>query len=72
MTLPQVRLQPWYPGQMGVADSDVQRGLRWEPTGIVLYVDENHPGASATADGTDPENPQTTIQQAITNLTNFQ
>jgi hypothetical protein len=71
VTLPQVRQAPWYPGQMGVADSDVQRGLRWEPAGIVLYVDENHPGASATADGTDPEHPQTTIQQAITNLTNF-
>jgi len=64
-------MQPWYPGQMGVADSDVQRGLRWEPQGIVLYVDENHPGCSAAADGTDPEHPLTTIQGAITNLTNF-
>ena len=71
VTLPQVRQAPWYPGQIGVSGSDVQRGLRWEPAGIVLYVDENHPGASATADGTDPEHPQTTIQQAITNLTNF-
>jgi hypothetical protein len=69
--LPQVRMQPWYPGQMGVSGSDVQRGLRWEPQGIVLFVDENHPGASATADGTDPENPLTTIAGAITNLTNF-
>ena len=69
--LPQVRMQPWYPGQMGVSGSDVQRGLRWEPAGIVLYVDENHPGATAVGDGTDPENPLTTIAVAITNLIAF-
>jgi hypothetical protein len=56
---------------MGVNGSDVPRGLRWSPTSIVLYVDENHPGASAAADGTDPENPLTTIAQAITNLIAF-
>ena len=71
MTLPQVRLQPWYPGQMGVPGSDVPRGLRWSPTSIVLYVDENHPGASATADGTDPENPLTSVQTAVNNLIAF-
>jgi len=71
MSLPQIRLQPWYPGQMGVPGSDVQRGLRWAPTGIVLYVDENHPGTSGAADGTDPENPLNSIQTAITRLTNF-
>jgi hypothetical protein len=72
MSLPQVRLQPWYPGQMGVAGSDVQRGLRWSPTAIVLYVDKNHPGASATADGTDPEHPLTTVQAAVDRLVSFQ
>lgn len=71
MTLPQIRLQPWYPGQMGVSGSDVPRGIRWSPTSIVLYVDENHPGASADADGTDPENPLTTIALAITRLIAF-
>jgi hypothetical protein len=71
MTLPQVRLQPWYPGQFGVAGSDIPRGLRWSPTAIVLYVDENHPGASATADGTDPENPLTSVQTAVNNLIAF-
>jgi hypothetical protein len=71
MTLPQIRQYPWYPGQFGVSGSDVQRGLRWAPTGIVLYVDENHPGATAVGDGTNPEYPLTTITQAITNLTNF-
>jgi len=64
-------MQPWYPGQFGVAGSDVQRGLRWEPQGIVLYVDENHPNATATADGTDPENPLTTIQLAVNRLVSF-
>jgi hypothetical protein len=56
---------------MGVSGSDVQRGLRWEPQGIVLYVDENHPNATADADGTDPENPLTTITLAIARLTAF-
>lgn len=56
---------------MGVPGSDVQRGLRWEPSGIVIYVDENHPGATAVGDGTDPEHPLTTITQAIANLTAF-
>lgn len=71
MATPLVRLQPWYSGQLGVSGSDVQRGLRWEPAGIVLYVDENHPGATAGADGTDPENPLTTITLAIARLTAF-
>ena len=68
MGLPQVRQAPWYPGQMGVAGSDVQRGLRWAPTGIVLYVDENHPGAVAAGDGTNPEQPLNSIQLAINTL----
>ena len=68
MTLPQVRLQPFYQGQMGVHGSDVQRGLRWSPTAIVLYVDDNHNDALDTHDGTDPEHPNATIQGAITNL----
>jgi len=71
MMLPQIRQAPWYPGQFGVSGSDVQRGLRWAPTGIVLYVDENHPGATTVGDGTNPEYPLTTITQAITNLINF-
>jgi len=71
MSLPQIRLAPFYPGQVGVSGSDVQRGLRWEPQGIVLYVDENHPGVSDTGDGTNPEAPLASIQTAITRLTNF-
>ena len=71
MVLPQIRQAPWYPGQFGVSGSDVQRGLRWEPAGIVLYVDENHPGATAVGDGTNPEAPLTTVATAITNLIAF-
>jgi hypothetical protein len=64
-------MQPWYPGQFGVNGSDVQRGLRWEPQGIVLYVDENHSNTSAAADGTDPENPLNSIQTAVNRLVSF-
>lgn len=71
MLFPQVRQAPLYQGQFGVSGSDVQRGLRWEPQGIVLYVDENHPGATIVGDGTNPEYPLTTITQAIANLTAF-
>jgi len=70
-TLPQVRQAPWYQGQSGVWGSDVQRGLRWEPTGIVLYVDENHPGAHSTGDGTNPEEPLDSVQTAVNNLIAF-
>ena len=71
MSLPQVRQAPWFPGQMGVAGSDVQRGLRWESCGIVLYVDENHPNATRPADGTNPEEPLDSIQEAVTRLEQF-
>jgi len=63
--LPLLRAAPWFPGQMGVPGSDVPRGLRTAPTGIVLYVDDEHPNATATADGTDPENPLSTIAAAV-------
>lgn len=70
--LPLQRLYPWYPGQMGVDGSDVQRGLRAYGRGITLYVDPSHNNATAAADGTDPENPCLTLGQAITNLVNFE
>ena len=71
MGLPLVRLYPWYPGQPGVSGSDVERGLRWAPEGIVLYVDENHPNATANNDGTDPENPINSVQTAVNRLISF-
>jgi len=58
-------------GQLGVSGSDVQRGLRWESSGIVLFVDENHPNAHSVGDGTDPEEPLDSIQTAINNLIAF-
>jgi hypothetical protein len=70
--LPQVRLQPWYPGQLGVHGSDVMRGLRWAPTAIVLYVDDNHNDASDAHDGTDPEHPLATVQGAVNKLISHQ
>lgn len=71
MVLPQIRMQPWYPGQMGVPGSDVPRGLRTSSAGIVLYVSADHPNATATADGTDPENPFSTIAAAAARLVTF-
>ena len=71
MILPQVRAQPWYPGQFGVAGSDVSRGLRTSPAGVVFYVDADHPNATTTADGTDPNNPLTTITAAFARLVTF-
>ena len=68
---PLIRAYPLYPGQMGVPGSDVSMGLRANPNGIVLYVDANHPNATATADGTDPNNPITTITAAMTKLAAF-
>lgn len=70
--LPQVRMQPWYPGQFGVSFGDVQRGLRTAPTAIVLYVDEDNNNANDANDGTNPEAPKLTIQAAVTQLVTFQ
>jgi len=64
MTLPLIRMQPWYPGQMGVEGSDVPLGMRWGSTAITMWVDPDHPGATDTGDGTDPVHPLETIQQA--------
>lgn len=66
-----LRQQPFYPGQMGVPGSDISRGIRYQPRGVTLYVDSGHNNATAVGDGTDPENPLTTIEQAITNLVNW-
>jgi len=71
MNFPLIRQQPWYPGQMGVPGSDVSRGLRTQPNGIVLFVDGNHPNATTTADGTDPNNPLSTITAAMAKLVAF-
>ena len=66
--LPLTRAAPWYSGQMGVDGSDVSRGLRTQSGGIVIYVDDNHPGASAVGDGTNPEEPLSTMEEAVDEL----
>jgi hypothetical protein len=52
---------------MGVPGSDTPLGLRTQPRGNVLYVDNGHGDTSDNNDGTDPNKPLTTITQAIAN-----
>ena len=72
MTLPLIRQTPFYSGQMGVDGSDVPLGMRWGTTAITMWVDPDHADAGDAHDGTDPEHPLETIQQAITTLTAHQ
>jgi len=72
MTLPLIRMQPWYPGQQGVDGSDVALGLRWGTTAITLWVDPDAADPSDAHDGTDPLHPLETIQGAVTKLTAHQ
>lgn len=64
--LPLTRLNPWYPGQMGVPGTWSDTGLRQHCTGTVFYVDPNFPGASDARDGTDPTAPLLTVETALT------
>lgn len=64
--LPQLKLPPWFGGQLGVPGSDTPLGFRTAPQGLVYYVDGSHPDASDNNDGTDPNEPKATIQSAIT------
>jgi len=64
--LPLTRLLPFYPGQMGVPGSDNDRGLRMDTLGQVFYVDPNHAAANANNDGTDSDNPLSTVAAALT------
>ena len=64
--MPLTRLNPWYPGQMGVAGTDTETGLRMNCTGTVFYVDPNYPGVSDARDGTNPTDPLATVAAALT------
>lgn len=66
--LPLVRLNPFYPGQFGIPGSDNSLGLRQVPQSKVLYVDYDNPGANDNNDGTDPNYPLATIQEAVNKL----
>jgi len=71
MNLPLTYLAPWYSGQMGVPGSSVPRGVRSQSNGIVLFVDNGHPSANTFNDGTDPENPISTLTAAFARLAAF-
>ena len=62
------RLNPWYPGQMGVPGTDTDTGLRLNSTGKVFYVDPNFPGAVDGRDGTNPTAPLLTVADALTKV----
>ena len=64
--LPLNRLNPFYPGQMGVPGGWTETGLRQHATGAVFYVDPNYPGVSDQRDGTDPTDPLATVAAALT------
>jgi len=63
---PLTRLNPWFPGQMGVEGGWTETGLRQHCTGAIFYVDPNFPGVSDQRDGTDPTDPLATIAAALT------
>lgn len=60
------RLNPWFPGQMGVPGTDADTGLRLDSNGIILYVDPNHVDNDDQRDGTNPTAPLTTVAEALT------
>lgn len=64
--IPLTRLNPWYPGQMGVPGTDNETGLRLHSTGAIFYVDPNHVDNNDQRDGTDPSAPLTSIGAALT------
>ena len=64
--LPQIKLPPWFGGQFGVRGSDTPEGLRFFPDAQTFYVDPGHLLTSDDNDGTDPREPKTTIQSAVT------
>lgn len=64
--MPMLKLPPWFGGQFGVPGSTTPEGLRSAPQGLVYYVDGSHADANDNNDGTDPDAPLATIQQAIT------
>ena len=66
LSLPMVKLPPFYGGQMGVPGSESPEGLRTTTQGLVYYVDGSHPDALDTNYGTSPDAPFATIQAAIT------
>jgi len=65
LPMPLTRMNTLNPGQFGVPGTDEDTGLRMHPTGRVLYVDPNYPGASDARDGTNPTAPMLTVAAAL-------
>jgi len=69
--LPLQRLNPFYPGQVGVPGAWTDTGERMHCTGTVFYVDPNHSDANDQRDGTDPIAPLATVAMALTKCQAF-
>jgi hypothetical protein len=65
---PLTRDLPHYPGQFGVPGTDNARGARLDTNGKVIWVDPNAVGVSDQRDGTNPENPLSTVAAALTKV----
>jgi hypothetical protein len=71
--VPLTRLNPWYPGQLGgVPGVSTETGLRTDTNGTIFYVDPNAVGVSDLRDGTDPNEPLTTVAAALTHCGAYQ
>jgi len=68
---PLTRLNPWYPGQIGVPGAWTETGLRLDTNGAVFYVDPNAVGVSDQRDGTDPTEPLATVATALTKCQSY-
>ena len=62
---PLTRLNPVYPGQMGVHGAWTETGLRLHHSGAIFWVDPNCTYAEDAQDGTDPTHPLETVERAI-------
>ena len=63
-----LKAPPWFHDGMGVPGADTDDGLRMTPSARTIYVSNTHPSGSLTNDGTDPENPCSTIVTGIARM----
>lgn len=62
---PLTRLNPVYPGQIGVHGAWTDTGLRQDQTGTIFWVNPNCTYAEDGQDGTDPTHPLATVERAL-------
>lgn len=60
------RFPTLFPPQPGVPGTGHTRGLRLDPSGVVIWVDPNHVDANDQRDGTEPDSPMRTVAAALT------